>query len=40
MNCLSDTLLLEAYKKAQELNLNDDFIQLIENEIKRRAIPK
>jgi len=38
MECLSDSLLLEAYKKAKELQLNKDFIQLIEQEIERRAI--
>lgn len=38
MECLSDTLLLEAYEKAKELNLNLDFIQMIEEEINRRAI--
>lgn len=38
MECLSDSLLLEAYRKAKELQLNDDFIQLIEQEIERRAI--
>lgn len=38
MECLSDSLLLEAYQKAKELQLNDDFIQLIEQEIERRAI--
>jgi len=38
MEYLSDKLLLEAYKKAIELNLNDDFILLIEKEINRRGI--
>lgn len=38
MECLSDSLLLEAYKKAKELQLNKDFIHLIEQEIERRAI--
>jgi len=40
MDCLSDALLLEAYEKAKELNLNKDFIQMIEQEIERRAIRK
>jgi len=40
MECLSDSLLLEAYQKAIELNLNKDFIQMIEKEIERRAILK
>lgn len=40
MECLSDSLLLEAYQKAIELNLNKDFIQMIEEEIERRAILK
>ncbi len=38
MECLSDSLLLEAYQKAKELNLNIDFIKMIEEEIERRAI--
>ncbi|MBO1003449.1 sporulation histidine kinase inhibitor Sda [Pseudogracilibacillus auburnensis] len=38
MECLSDTLLLEAYEKAKELGLNHDFITMIEEEINRRAI--
>jgi len=38
MEHLSDSLLLEAYKKAIDLKLNDDFIQLIEEELERRAI--
>jgi len=40
MECLSDTLLLVAYEKAMELNLNKDFIEIIEKEIERRAIHK
>ncbi len=38
MDCLSDRLLMEAYEKAVQLNLNEDFIQMIEEEINRRAI--
>lgn len=38
MNYLSDTLLLEAYEKAKELRLNHDFIEMIEQEIKKRSI--
>ena len=34
---LSDDLLLETYHKAQEFNLNEDFIDLIQEEMKRRA---
>ncbi|MEI3613310.1 sporulation histidine kinase inhibitor Sda [Pseudogracilibacillus sp. SO30301A] len=37
MECLSDSLLLEAYQKAIELNLNKDFIKMIKEEIERRA---
>jgi len=38
MECLSDTLLLEAYKKAKELNLDFDFIQMIREEINKRNL--
>ena len=38
MDCLSDALLIEAYEKAIELNLNHDFIQMIEEELNNRAI--
>lgn len=38
MDCLSDTLLIEAYEKAKELNLNEDFIELIKNELVKRSI--
>ncbi|OMP67609.1 sporulation histidine kinase inhibitor Sda [Domibacillus epiphyticus] len=38
MHTLSDKLLLSSYKKANELKLNDEFIALIEKEMKRRAI--
>lgn len=38
MKKLSDDLLIESYFKARELNLNPEFIQLIEKEIKRRAL--
>jgi len=38
MKRLSDELLLETYRKALELNLSPEFIQLIEEEIKRRFL--
>ncbi len=38
MDFLSDTLLLEAYKKAVELQLNEDFISLIKEELVKRAL--
>lgn len=36
MQHLSDELLKESYLKAKELKLSEDFISLIEDEIKRR----
>lgn len=38
MHTLSDQLLLSSYKKATKLKLNDDFITLMEQEIKRRVL--
>ncbi len=38
MRKLSDELLLESYFKAKELNLSQDFIKLIESEIRRRSL--
>ncbi|OLN23428.1 check point factor coupling initiation of sporulation and replication initiation [Domibacillus antri] len=38
MHTLSDKLLLSSYKKATKLKLNNDFIALIEQEMKRRII--
>lgn len=38
MDFLSDTLLLEAYNKAVELQLNEDFISLIKEELVKRAL--
>ncbi|MEN1969329.1 sporulation histidine kinase inhibitor Sda [Lentibacillus sp. N15] len=38
MEHLSDELLLESYRKANELNLSPDFIRLIEQEIHRRSL--
>ncbi|WP_368652150.1 sporulation histidine kinase inhibitor Sda [Ornithinibacillus sp. 4-3] len=38
MDYLSDELLLESYQKALELNLNSDFLSLIEEEIDRRNL--
>lgn len=36
MNILTDQQLLESYEKAKELNLDQAFIQLIQNELIRR----
>lgn len=36
MNILTDQQLLESYEKARELNLDQAFIQLIQNELIRR----
>lgn len=38
MEKLSDDLLIESYVKARELQLNREFIHLIEQEIHRRAL--
>lgn len=38
MRDLSNQLLIEAYDKAIELNLQKDFIQLIEREMKKRNL--
>ncbi|MGD7009823.1 sporulation histidine kinase inhibitor Sda [Metabacillus sp. 84] len=38
MRKLSDELLIESYYKATELKLSNDFIYLIESEIKRRSL--
>ncbi|MCJ7843090.1 sporulation histidine kinase inhibitor Sda [Lederbergia sp. NSJ-179] len=38
MKCLSDSGLIEAYIKAKELELDPNFIQLLEVELKRRSI--
>ncbi len=38
MNNLSDDLLIESYHKAKKLNLSNDFIHLIESEIRRRSL--
>ncbi|WP_091497435.1 sporulation histidine kinase inhibitor Sda [Amphibacillus marinus] len=38
MNHLSDEGLLESYHKATELNLDREFIKLIELEINRRSL--
>lgn len=38
MKKLSDELLIETYFKAKKLNLNRDFITLMETEIKRRSL--
>lgn len=38
MEALPNKLLTEAYYKAKELKLHDDFIRLIEQEMKRRKL--
>lgn len=38
MRKLSDELLIESYYKATEMKLNDEFIELITLEIKRRSL--
>lgn len=38
LNFLSNSLLIESYKKAKHLSLDKDFIELLENEIKRRDL--
>lgn len=38
MQNLSDELLVESYYKANELQLNPDFIHLIEQEMRKRSI--
>ncbi|SET65630.1 developmental checkpoint coupling sporulation initiation to replication initiation [Salinibacillus kushneri] len=38
MEHLSDELLIESYYKACELDLSEEFIALIEKEIKRRSL--
>ncbi|TFB24877.1 sporulation histidine kinase inhibitor Sda [Filobacillus milosensis] len=38
MEQLSNQLLVESYNKAQELELNHDFIKMIEEELVRRGL--
>lgn len=38
MDKLSDELLIESYRKATELQLSYEFIQLMEEEMKRRSL--
>ncbi|QGH35041.1 sporulation histidine kinase inhibitor Sda [Gracilibacillus salitolerans] len=38
MENLSDELLIESYKKANELRLSYEFIQLMEEEMRRRSL--
>ncbi|WP_066194245.1 MULTISPECIES: sporulation histidine kinase inhibitor Sda [Gracilibacillus] len=38
MDKLSDELLIESYKKANELCLSHEFIQLIEEEMNKRSL--
>lgn len=40
MDRLSNDMLLEAYEKAQQLNLDEDFIQLLLEEMQRRKFMK
>ncbi|MFC4404047.1 sporulation histidine kinase inhibitor Sda [Gracilibacillus xinjiangensis] len=38
MENLSDELLIESYRKANELQLSYEFIRLMEEEMKRRSL--
>ncbi|WP_081727679.1 sporulation histidine kinase inhibitor Sda [Halalkalibacter wakoensis] len=38
MHQLDDRLLVETFKKAKRLNLNDDFIKLLEDELIKRKL--
>ncbi|WP_418314567.1 sporulation histidine kinase inhibitor Sda [Salicibibacter kimchii] len=38
MRNLSDEMLIEAYERALHLNLNDDFIAIIQSEMERRSL--
>ncbi len=38
MDTLSNELLIESYKKAKKMQLNEDFIQLFEIELEKRGI--
>ncbi|MCA1061147.1 sporulation histidine kinase inhibitor Sda [Rossellomorea aquimaris] len=38
MQCLSDQALIDAYKKAKQLKLSNEFITLIEQEMKKRKL--
>lgn len=38
MKQLSDSLLIQSYHKAIELNLSEEFVEQISREIKKRAI--
>ncbi|SFE28233.1 sporulation histidine kinase inhibitor Sda [Alteribacillus iranensis] len=38
MEQLSDDLLVEAYEKAIQLELEDDFVTLIEKELRKRSL--
>ena len=38
MSKLTDELLIESYFKAKDLNLNSEFMLLLENEIRRRLL--
>ena len=38
MRNLSDEMLIEAYERALKLDLNDDFIAIIQSEMERRSL--
>jgi len=38
MKSMSDEILIDSYLKARELNLNKDFLSLLEEEIERRNL--
>ncbi|MDT8860237.1 sporulation histidine kinase inhibitor Sda [Alkalihalobacillus sp. MEB130] len=38
MHQLNDRLLIETYEKAKNLNLNKDFIEMLEDEVKKRQL--
>ncbi|MBY7144045.1 sporulation histidine kinase inhibitor Sda [Virgibacillus sp. NKC19-3] len=38
MEYLSDELLVDSYKKAMDLGLNQDFIRILERELVRRKL--
>ncbi|MED3648034.1 sporulation histidine kinase inhibitor Sda [Halalkalibacterium halodurans] len=39
MDNIHDDVLIEAYVRAKELNLKQDFIELLMNEMVRRCLP-
>ncbi|WP_085524494.1 sporulation histidine kinase inhibitor Sda [Tuberibacillus sp. Marseille-P3662] len=38
LNRLSDELLMDSFYQAKQLELDDDFIELLQNELKRRSL--